>query len=67
MRTTLDINKELLDAIEEATGEKGLSKAVNKALSEFLRRRKLDELRESLGTGDLALDDWYEFRHAERS
>jgi metal-responsive CopG/Arc/MetJ family transcriptional regulator len=67
MRTTLDIDKHLLDAVEDATGEKGLSKAVNKALEEYLRRRKLDALRASLGTWDLDLDDWYEYRHSERT
>lgn len=67
MRTTLDIDESLLERVEEITGEKSPSKAVNAALAEFIRRELAEELLESLGTWDLDLDDWYEFRHAERS
>ena len=35
MRTTLNIDKELIDYAVEATGEKTKSKAVNAALKEY--------------------------------
>ena len=67
MRTTIDINEELLEEAEKFIGEKSVSKAVNKALEEFVRRQKAQALIDSLGTWKLELDDWYEFRHQERT
>ena len=67
MRTTLDIDEKLLEEAERLTGEKSPSKAVNKALSEFIRRERATELVSSLGTWKLDLDDWYEVRHEERN
>jgi hypothetical protein len=55
MRTTLNVDPKLLSEVTKATGEKTPSKAVNKVLSEWLRRRKVDELRKMLGT--MELDD----------
>lgn len=49
MRTTLDIDSNLLDSVVEATGETTKSKAVNAALEEYVRRIKIDELREMAG------------------
>ena len=45
------------------TGEKSKSKAVNKAVEEYLRRYYLKKLLDLQGKLDLDLDDWYEFRH----
>jgi len=67
MRTTVDLDEELLEEVEELTGEKSLSKAVNKAMSEYVRAARLKNLLALKGKVDLNLDDWYEFRHAERS
>ena len=67
MRTTIDIDPALLEKAEESMGEKSPSKAVNKALAEYVRRRRIAELRASLGTWTLNLDDWYEVRHEERT
>jgi Arc/MetJ family transcription regulator len=60
----LDIDPELLHRVEEITGESSPSKAVNLALKEFVRRRKLNELRQLLGTMNLE-DNWRELEHAE--
>ena len=49
MRTTLNIDKELIDYAVEATGEKTKSKAVNAALKEYARRRKIAALRALAG------------------
>lgn len=64
MRTTLDIDEGLLEELVKLTGEKSKSKALNKALEEYIRRRRIEELRAMLGTIDL-VDNWYELRHME--
>ncbi len=64
MRTTLDVDDKLLDDVVKLTGAKSKSKAVSTALDEYIRRRKIDELRAMLGTVDL-VDNWYELRHME--
>lgn len=55
MRTTLDIDRELLDKVVEATGERSKTKAVNKALQEYVRRTSINEIREM--AGKYAIDD----------
>jgi Arc/MetJ family transcription regulator len=57
MRTTIDIDEKLLEAAEKITGEKSPSKAVNTALRELVRRQKIRELREMLGTTNWE-DNW---------
>ncbi len=52
--------------VEAITGEASKNKAVNKALEDYVRRVRIEELLASLGKLDLDLDDWYEFRHMER-
>lgn len=54
MRTTLDVDRNLLDQVVEATGEHSNSAAVDRALSEYLRRKSVDDLREIAGNIDLA-------------
>ena len=53
MRTTLDVDLKLLDEVIETTGERSKSVAVNKVLEEYLRRKRVDELREIAGNIDL--------------
>lgn len=53
MRTTLDLNPDLLDAVVATTGERSKTKAVNKALEEYIRQRRVAELREIAGNIDL--------------
>ena len=67
MRTTVDIDKKLLENVVRLSGEKSVTKAVTKALEDYVRRRRGEKLIASLGTWDLDLDDWYEFRHQERT
>ena len=64
MRTTLDIDEGHLEELVKLTGEKSKSKALNKALEEYIRRKRIQELRAALGTIDL-VDNWYELRHME--
>ena len=58
MRTTLDIDSQLLDQVVNATGESSKSKAVNAALKEYVRRRYAQELIDSWGK--VVVDDFSE-------
>ena len=49
MRTTLDIDPDLLDSVVETTGERSKTRAVSKALEEYVRRAKINELRAMAG------------------
>jgi Arc/MetJ family transcription regulator len=64
MRTTLEIDEKLIEDVTKVTGEKSLSKAVSKALDEYIRRKKIDRLWALAGRIDL-VDSWYESRHTE--
>ena len=64
MRTTLEIDEKLLDEVLTLTEEKSKGKAVSKALREYIRRKRIEELRAMLGTIDL-VDNWYELRHMD--
>ena len=46
MRTTVTIDRSLLEELQEATGEKSKSAALNKAAEEYLRREKLRDLKD---------------------
>ena len=64
MRTTLDIDNRLLEEVAKTTGEKTLSKAVSRALEEFIRRRKIERLIELAGKIEL-VDNWRELEEIE--
>lgn len=64
MRTTLDIDKEVLDEVVRLTGERRKSKAVTKALQDYVRQKKIENLWSLAGKIDL-VDNWYELRHTE--
>lgn len=64
MRTTLDVDERLLEEASKLMGEKSKSKAVNKILEEYIRRRKIDELRALAGHIDL-VDNWRELEELE--
>ena len=64
MRTTLEVDEKLLDEVMTLTGEKSRSKALNRVIADWIRDKRVEELRSMLGTLDLG-DDWYEMRHAE--
>lgn len=58
MRTTLDIDRKLLDAVVEATGEETESEAVNAVMKEYIRRKHVKEL---IGSwGKIIIDDYSE-------
>ncbi len=57
MKTTLYVNRDLLNEAMRLAGLKGFTETVNLALAEFVRRKRLEKLAASLGSVDLALDD----------
>jgi hypothetical protein len=64
MRTTLDIDKRLLQHVIEATGEKSASKAVTRALEEFMYRRALERFEAVAGKIEVQ-DNWRELEEIE--
>ena len=64
MRTTVDIEEKLLKNVVALTGEKSKNKALNKALEEYVRRSRVEELRAMLGKVDL-VDNWRELEELE--
>lgn len=49
MRTTLEIDDELLDAVVRFTNEKNKSRAVSRALEEYLRKKAVEDLEAMAG------------------
>lgn len=49
MLTTLDIDRKLLDAVVEATGEETESGAINEVLREYLRWKNIQDIRSMAG------------------
>jgi Arc/MetJ family transcription regulator len=66
MRTTLDIDKQLLEEASKISGETSPSATVMKALAEFVRRKKVEELLALRGKITLAMT-WEEMENLEMS
>jgi metal-responsive CopG/Arc/MetJ family transcriptional regulator len=64
MRTTVNLDPELLAEIIEDTGEGNRGRALNKVLSEYLRRRKIDQLLALRGKLDIR-DEWEKWEEEE--
>ena len=54
MRTTVNIDPRMLQELVKATGARSRSAALNKAAEEYVRRRKLDELKDAWLTMETA-------------
>lgn len=67
MRTTLAINEALLEEVKALSGLKTKKEAVEKALEEFIRRRKAKRLLDLEGKIELAftLDEFIEKRRKD--
>jgi hypothetical protein len=64
MRTTLDLNEELVNELLKATEAKTKTEAIHLAISELIRRRKLEKLK-SL-SGKIRIDiNWKKREKAE--
>ncbi len=56
MRATIDIDDGLIEEAMKLTKAKTKKEAVNQALRELVRRKRIENLREKLGKMDLDLD-----------
>jgi len=56
MRTTLDIPEELIEEARRILGFKSKTDTVVLALSELVRRRRIEELKDLMGSVHLELD-----------
>ena len=56
MRTTLDLPAPLLDEAQRLLGFKSKTDTVVLSLTEFVRRRRIDELKDLAGHVDLGID-----------
>ena len=64
MRTTLDIDPDLVEEVVKATGQRTKSRAVNEALEDYIRWTRLNRLLEA--PGRITLDDsWQVWRSTE--
>jgi len=61
MRTTLNIESKLLESVVEVTGEKNKSKAVNTALKDFIRRKRVQEMFEYWRNNPMSDEDYQEY------
>lgn len=59
MRTTLDLDEELLDDAKRLTKAKSKKAVIEQALTELIRARRIEQLRKMVGTDaiDLTLED----------
>ena len=66
-RTTIVLDDDLLNEARAALGTTGIRETVEASLREAIRRRRLTELREALGTIDLdmTLDELLRLRREE--
>ena len=64
MRTTINLDPELLAEVLEDTGEGSRGRALNKVMAEYLRRRKVDKLLSLRGKLDVR-DEWEKWEEEE--
>ncbi len=67
MRTTIDINEELINDVMKQAGAKTKKDAIVIALKDYLKHKKVEELKGLIGNYDsfgLALDDLKKMRNA---
>jgi len=59
VRTTLDLDEELLDDAKRLTKAKSKKAVIEQALTELIRARRIEQLRKMVGTDaiDLTLED----------
>lgn len=68
MKTTLYVNRKLLEEAMRIMGTNKMTEAVNKALEDFIRRYKLEKLANRIGNTELTIDksDLEEIRKNDR-
>lgn len=64
MRTTLDIDEKILSEVAKITRQKNKSKAVSKALEDYIREIKIGQLKELSGKVRI-IENWGKLREME--
>ena len=64
MRTTMRLDERLVKELMEVTGAKSRTEAIHTAISELIRRKKLEELKALSGKIRIA-DNWWALEAAE--
>ena len=64
MRTTLEIDEALLKTASHLMGERNKGRAVNRALEEYVRRKRIEELIAMAGKIEV-IDNWREMEDLE--
>ena len=62
MKTTLNISEELLEEAVRLTGSRTKTEAIHKALTELIRKQKIEEIIGQAGKLDFN-NDWEKARH----
>ena len=62
MKTTLNISEELLEEAVRLTGSRTETEAIHKALTELIRKQKIEEIIGQAGKLDFN-NDWEKARH----
>ena len=65
MRTTLNLSDSLLRELMEVTGSRTKTDAIEEAIREFLRKRKIEKLKSLSGKVQLT-DNWRALRRLEQ-
>lgn len=65
MRTTLNIDEDLLGEVMNVTGQKNRSEAIRIALADYLKEQRKNKLLALRGTVNIE-DNWEELRELER-
>lgn len=66
MRTTINIDDQLLDQIMALTSARSKTEAVRRALTDYIRFKHKDQLLAMRGTIEFS-DDWRDLRDLERA
>jgi len=62
MKTTLNVPRDLLEEAARLAGARTKTEAVMRALEEFVRRQKIEEIIRAAGSLEFS-DEWDEARH----
>ena len=65
MRTTVTLDEKLVSQVVKESSQRTKTRAVTVALSEYLRRKKIDKLRSMLGRMDIDAEAAISLREAE--
>ena len=67
MRTTIDVNNDLINEVIKKAGVRTKKSAIETALKDYLKYKKIEELKDLIGNYDtfnLTLDDLKKMRNA---